>query len=48
MTLVLLTCCGGQAATTATIQTASVKLPTTGQTLCYDAEGASVSCTGTG
>ena len=48
MTLALLTGCGEQSATTVTIQTASVKLPTTGQTLCYDAAGAAVSCTGTG
>jgi hypothetical protein len=48
MALALLTGCGERAASTLTIQTASVKLPTTGQTLCYNAEGATVPCAGTG
>ena len=48
MILALITGCGEQTATTVTIQVASVKLRTTGQTLCFDAEGATVSCAGTG
>jgi hypothetical protein len=41
-------CQGEQAATMTHTETAAVKLPKTGQTLCYDASGASISCTGTG
>jgi hypothetical protein len=47
--LALITACQGeQEATMTTTETAAVKLPKTGQTLCYDASGATISCTGTG
>ena len=48
MILALITACQGNQEATTTAETAAVKLPKTGQTLCYDASGASISCTGTG
>jgi hypothetical protein len=47
LSLILITACGEQAATTTPVKTDVVKLPKSGQTLCYDASGATISCTGT-
>jgi hypothetical protein len=48
MTLALVTACGEQEVTTAAIKITPAKLPQTGQTLCFDAGGATISCSGTG
>jgi hypothetical protein len=52
MSIALITACGEQTATTvptaSTTTTVAVNLPKTGQTLCYDAAGAIISCAGTG
>jgi hypothetical protein len=48
ITLMYLSACGEQAATTTPTETIAIKLAKTGQTLCYDAAGAIISCNGTG